>query len=102
MAFLIYEVPIGLRFAYNGTAYKVVESSDDTCKGCSLEHDEKSCNECPFYCTKEFRLDRKNVIFKESNNINCPYLLNDGTCMYFKIAYNRKTKCPSKNCPWSR
>ena len=64
MAFLIYEGPIGFRFTYNGDVYEVVESSDDTCKGCSLEHDEKLCDECPFYCTEEYRLDKKNVIFK--------------------------------------
>lgn len=64
MAFLIYEVPIGSRFTYNGNAYEVVESSDDTCKDCSFEDNEKLCSECPFYCTKEFRLDKKNVIFK--------------------------------------
>lgn len=64
MAFLIYEVPIGSNFGYNGTAYEVVESSNDTCEGCSLENDANLCYECPFYCTKEFRLDGKNVIFK--------------------------------------
>ena len=65
MTFLIHEVPIGAGFAYNGTTYEVVESSDDgTCKGCSLRYDEQLCTECPFYCTKEHRLDGKNVIFK--------------------------------------
>lgn len=69
MAFLVYEVPIGSRFTYNGTTYEVVESSDDTtCEGCYLQHDEKLCVECPFYCTKEYRLDGKNVIFKSVIN----------------------------------
>ena len=42
MAFLIYEVPIGSKFPYNGTTYEVVESSD----------------------SKKSRLDGKDVIFK--------------------------------------
>ena len=65
MAFLIYEVPIGSKFPYNGTTYEVVESSDDTCEGCSLENDVNLCYECPFYCSKKSRLDGKDVIFKK-------------------------------------
>ena len=65
MAFFVYDRPIGSSFAYDGDVYEVVESSDDTCKGCSFEDNEKLCNECPFYCTEECRLDKKNVIFKQ-------------------------------------
>jgi hypothetical protein len=64
MAFFVYDRPIGSTFAYDGDIYKVVESSGVTCKGCSLRHNEKLCDECPFYCTKEYRLDGKDVIFK--------------------------------------
>jgi len=65
MTFFVYDRPIGSSFAYNDNTYEVIESPNDgTCKGCSLEHDEKLCTECPFYCTEGSRLDRKNVIFK--------------------------------------
>lgn len=37
MAFFVYDIPIGSSFVYDGDVYKVVESPDDTCKGCSFE-----------------------------------------------------------------
>ena len=57
MAFFVCDRPIGSTFTYNGDVYEVVESADDTCKGCSFEDCEKLCNECSFYCTEEYRLD---------------------------------------------
>lgn len=64
MAFFVYDRPIGSRFTHEGNVYEVVESPDDTCKGCFFEDYEGLCDACPFYCTEEFRLDKKNVIFK--------------------------------------
>lgn len=65
MAFFIYDRPIGDVVGHKDAVYKIVEAPNNTCQGCALEHDEKLCNEFPFYCTEEYRCDKKNIIFEK-------------------------------------
>ena len=57
-------VPIGESFEYKGKKYKVVKSIGVSCEGCDLWTVYK-CYALKLACTKFFRNDNTNVIFKE-------------------------------------
>jgi hypothetical protein len=59
------EIKHGERFNYNGIVIKCVEDNGLMCSGCYFEHITQSTF-CNIKCCKLDRLDKKDVIFKQS------------------------------------